>query len=110
MKLPVVCPICNDVMLTEYPGVDTIAKICARRLDHRLCFMASSTDEYQIVKTIKLEPRTGSIECVRWLPTLTLLSVESENLKKIIRIPYFEPNFSDHHRLISKIKTYILFS
>jgi hypothetical protein len=110
MKLPIRCPICNEIMLTDYNGTYLINKNCSKNITHKITFDAISKDDCIVNITF-----TSSM----WL-NATVSWHYSTNLGPIVNIiikdkpgiilPLFEPDFSDCRKLIEKLKTYIVFS
>jgi hypothetical protein len=109
MKMPVNCPICGGILLNEYTDQPSkyvrFIKICSKRINHNIQWEAldNSHDElYKIYVLLNNKP-VGE-----WNVIYKYINVYTP--KGELRIPYFEPDFSNYKRLIEKIKTYIVFS
>lgn len=108
MKLPIVCPVCGDIMLTEFEDriVANPSKKCNKRLSHSIiCYSDSNDDVSQIILRIC----SPSLTYVKWLFYGKYVRIEAENAQTI-RLPWFDPDFTDYRKLLDKIKTYIIFS
>lgn len=111
MKLPIRCPFCNDIMLTDFlvKGMGEV-KYCNLRPSHhiRLSSRFDSDDEvFEIILRISIEPVTY----IKWLFASESVRVEIPGIgAKPLRLPWFDPDLSDYNKLMEKIKTYLLFS
>ena len=110
MEMPTHCPFCRDPLLNEYyevfRGLQRLRKTCRKRIDHKIEFMSPTNNESE-VDFVKIPLTLYSY--IMWCPTdktLTLCRSTAENYN----LPYFEPDLSKYHKLINKIKTYLVFS
>jgi hypothetical protein len=121
MKMPINCPICNDIMLSNFSGVNSseLKKTCKNKIDH---FITYTSDKYDygtvIVITLRLD-----IGTMVWEPELSedVANETAYNPEAAFRIvpnqgfssielEYFEPDFSNFQKLLAKLKTYITFA
>lgn len=110
MKLPVRCPFCNDVMLTTFSGDFIIVKVCEKRITHYIEFRADTetNDIDRIIIRISRVP----LRYANWNYSDNegiSFWVDTRNESPTF-LPFFEPDLRNFSALISKIKTYILFS
>jgi hypothetical protein len=106
MQLPIKCPICQDVMLTEFTGQAITIKTCSKKLSHRIRFIASIKD-YE-TSGIDLQITRDPGVWASWDLEAEELVIANE--MNIIHLPYFYPDCSNHNKLIDKLKTYLVFS
>ena len=124
MILPNNCPICSVRMITEhheslYSDLQRVVKIC--KVDNHLLklFSLINQDEvYQII--LQLSGIDENVMYVKWLYDAHQVRIEtvpydkifssSSTDYKIIRLPWFEPDFNNYNKLFEKLKTYVLFS
>lgn len=110
MIIPTKCPICNDVLLTIWE-TDFIVKKCEKYLNHYIKFWANEASNEVLFLLIKIFDGTKITYVTFFLKKLILrVRVRTGNADLSIRLPYFEPDFSDYKKLINKIKTCIAFS
>jgi hypothetical protein len=118
MQLPDKCPICQGVMLIEFNGARVIIKSCRKNITHSIVFVAEeATNE---VMELELLIGTNPEIIAEWVllqeESLTIVLSppalrESDKPKpKRIALPFFQPDFTDYHKLINKLKTYLVFS
>jgi len=115
MKIITHCPKCGDALLNEevpdlsHSGVWT--KKCTKRLGHKFSMFYNINDGEVNSICIQITNKVDATWCFR----NNLLSVSNRGLplRRLLEsmqfIPYFEPDLSDYKKLVSKIKTYILF-
>lgn len=106
------CPICNDIMLTLEMDGDCTLKSCKKYPTHRIQLVSIdfNNEIYKMSLLVNDTPAT-------WM-TWHFLSKEvrvhnySKALSKMIGdpFPWFEPDISNYHKLMEKIKTYLVFS
>lgn len=120
MKLPTHCPKCHDVLLNLevfdmlLPG--TWKKVCNLRLDHQLSYFYNPNTSEVIFFFMKLSDKIEicwdfKYRTIRFSnPHESTKKLLSKLLSKTGSIPFFEPNPYKYEILISKLKTYILFS
>jgi|ERR1035437_6059815 hypothetical protein len=113
MKIPINCPFCNDVMLTDYTeyfhdNKESIHKICSSKIDHSVQYVAWTYDDfvYEIILRIALKP----LKYAKWLMGIKVLRIDTDNKTGSLYLPWFDPNSMNHKQIIEKLKTYILFS
>ncbi len=110
MKMPGQCPICRGVMSNEYSGQrqQHFVKQCTKKVTHHIVFKADSENHdnvhYFFIALSGLSPGLR----VFWYPENNHVLLDT--FKSSERLPYFEPDFTNYRKLISKLKTYILFS
>lgn len=114
MKLPSLCPFCHAPMITDYRGDYYIIKCCRLKIDHYILFEAK-IDPFneEIVYRIKLRISDKILIVFHFNSKIIEIihkSKISEAFYQKSDIPFFEPDLSDHKKLINKIKTYLLFS
>lgn len=107
--MPIRCPICNDVMTTDYvihaDKTQTLKKVCYKRPNHRISFFSLVKDHDSVDKMYWRYTNNTEVEWRIADETARFYGVESS-----LSLPFFEPDFSDVSRLKQKVKTYILFS
>lgn len=114
MKVPTHCPICGDPMLNIFPPAEDmgqgkkVTKYCNKKVTHGIT-MVCDDDE---VTSLSLGMDYKTQLQATWLFNLRELWIWEGEKKEVpvIKIPWFEPNFSNHRKLINKLKTYLLFS
>lgn len=108
MKLPILCPFCNDVMLTNYPINEAlISKECSKRPSHGIKFFAEviNSEVYEvIVRTLPIP-----LTYVKWLFKGQYVRIETVG-KETVRLPWFDPDLSNFNKLVDKVNTYLVFS
>lgn len=108
MIIPSNCPVCGDVMLTNY-GTSSFGftKSCVSRLNHRIVIQAYD----QMILKISILYESPQVWAV-WHPLPERLEIQDINKKPVIGtpIPYFEPDLSNYPKLLDKIRTYLVFS
>lgn len=104
------CPVCKDPLLnTIFSDDNLIYKACKQRLYHSLFFIYDSKKE--VIKTIGINFGKNNACCAYFnLLDKILFISDASDFKEDLYIPFFEPDFSDYKKIISKLKTYILFS
>lgn len=122
MEIPINCPICQGVMLTEFNGAYILIKSCLKNISHGIKFIGidKSADVLDIELKLSSNPEVWAMWdlveeslCVRImnpprLPTPKLFAPHPYS--KDVKLPYFYPEVSDCRKLIEKIQTYVLFS
>jgi hypothetical protein len=107
--MPSKCPICNKPMMNSYKllvdGTEQLILKC-NGISHMIRFY-SSTHDHDEVTWVSLLANNKVID---WEPSIKRLGVSDVKDENEIVIPYFEPDFSDYKKLLSKIKTYLVFS
>jgi hypothetical protein len=126
--MPERCPCCNGTLLNEFvygkSRRESLKKSCQKKIDHT--FIVVSEDESAIldnpeinfhdtVRTIGITIGRKKQLKVSWLLFSKRLLVHRGDLKnlsdeQIYDIPYIEPDFTNYSKLVSKLKTYIIFS
>jgi hypothetical protein len=109
MKMPIKCPVCNDVLLNEYldlpNGRTRLTKTCNKRLGHNIEWEALDNSHDAINKiTVSLSKKSEIIWYV-YSKHVVLINPKGE-----IRLPYFDPEFHNCKKLMDKVKTYVVFS
>jgi hypothetical protein len=115
MKIPIHCPKCGDILLNEevfkVSNVVVWRKSCTKRLGHKFAAYYNIDDSELSGICIQI---VGNTEA-HWDFKNNLLSVNKnaktlkDRLESTKLIPYFEPDLSNYKKLVSKMKTYILF-
>ncbi len=122
MNLPVNCPTCGRVLLTEYSkhvGSETILKTCYS-VDHYIKFAAheESNIVYEIIVRMSSSYPT---KYVKWLLGAKMVRVEYQKAREpgipslppktvTTYLPWWEPDLTNYAKLVEKVKTYLLFS
>lgn len=114
MKTPINCPICGDPLLNIFPPAEgigqpeQITKHCSRRVTHNLAMICDGDDVLSVSIGIN---STNQLQA-RWLFNLKEVWIweGQSSMPPDLRIPWFEPDFSDYKKLLNKIKTYVVFS
>lgn len=117
MKFDAKCPICHSPFLNnEVMGTTMWRKSCSSRVNHKL----------EVTYDLKTELIVKFILSDQYNHTFVFYPLDHKiciykNMtwefflkRKIGRadhkvIPYFEPDFSNYHKLLQKLKTYVLF-
>jgi hypothetical protein len=115
MKIPTHCPKCGDVLLNEEVlGISSTGvwkKSCSKRLGHKFSVIYNINESEISGLCMQITNKAEAYWDFR--NTLLTVSKKSKSLKELMKstqfIPYFEPDLSDYKKLVSKIKTYILF-
>ncbi len=111
MKTPSNCPICRRPLLnTEMPAIvlSYWRKECLTHPSHRIIFTTKPGWDNEVNAVILHLPNG---HCIRWSLSQEALTLSSDDfLFDDMSLPFFEPDFSDHKKLLRKIKTLILFS
>ena len=103
MRLPIMCPICNNVLVTDFIDGGT-EKHCYTRLGHQLLLLANNADEVWFIRFVM---KGFHIEFNSVSKTINITTIERGG----ITLPYyFDPDLTNPKELIQKIKTYIAFS
>ena len=112
MKVPTNCPVCGDPMLNVFPPAedldDRVTKYCTSRLNHKLVILVrdNKVDQLSVDLGNGLEAIFLFFMKHIWVqPTKSNKSGAGHTV-----LPFFEPDLSDYKKLVSKIKTYLLFS
>jgi len=111
--MPIKCPICEGMLLTEYVYCETYSKRCIKST-HHIIFVSS--DEYVNFCRIHIENDIWfqwSIkqQCCYFMELHTIDKRQYvKNGSNLKYIPFFEPDFLNYQKLIEKIKTYSIFS
>lgn len=104
------CPFCGDPLLNRDHGIIE-HQSCKKHPTHQLQVVIGNDDEVQKISVLV------SFEPIIWV-TWHFLSeeVRVHNFNKVLSkimgdpLPWFEPDLTDYHKLVDKLKTYILFS
>ena len=118
MKDFVNCPKCHGVLKHDYafigPNEEVLIRTCEQVSHYFKCVSDSQTNELQRV-TIRIS--TSPLIKVSWNIEDKKIIVNKGTLQEALsndggemQLPFFEPDFSDYNKLISKIKTYLIFS
>lgn len=122
MDIPIICPICQEVMLTEFNGAYILIKSCLKNISHGIKFIA--VDKTENVLDVELRLAAKPEVWALWDLVDEKLVIRLNNSLKLstpglnnphpysrdMGLPYFYPDISDCHKLISKLKTYLVFS
>lgn len=125
MKIPINCPVCSLPMKNNFikwkagSNIEILKKSCVRRINHSLMFISLPGIEDIAGEVQLFTPIKNGFLSTTWLtdykitvkkiPLPTNLSLLSP-FNTGIDIPYFEPDFSNLQKVISKIKLYTTFS
>lgn len=116
MKIFTHCPICNDPLLNTVEGI-YIDKICSNKLNHKFGMSISNRNlpNKDNILNISLEISFNLV--LVWYPKTERLQLLECSFSKRFQknsanlyLPFFEPDFSDYPKLVSKIKSCILLS
>lgn len=109
MLIPINCPICQNP-LKNYFNLATLDKECLHHT--HLIKIRSKLDKSEIDEILlTYNYQNALVKTVVWwriIENYTLIS--TNNGLNLIKIPYFEPDFSSFKKLREKISTYILLS
>lgn len=110
MKTPTHCPFCKDPLLNLYTGNrdQYLDKVCNKKVGHKITFAINVFDDDSVL-WIAI-PLSLDVS-VLWYPSSK--SMWLKNTKDSVanqELPYFVPDLSNYKKLITKVKTYILFS
>lgn len=115
MQIPSLCPICKNPMVNDYAPVinsknDVLRKSCSKRLDHKLNIICVPGDDNTInsisLKNHKYEVIWSFGHLYVTTPGIVVILPN----KKILTLPFFEPNLYDLKSLYNKLKLCIIFS
>jgi hypothetical protein len=115
MKIPTHCPKCGDVLLNEeVPAISSSGvwrKMCSKRLNHKFAVFYNINESEVSSLCIQITNKVEALWDFR--NKLISISKKKKTIKELLGstqfIPYFEPDLSDYKKLVSKMKTYILF-
>lgn len=115
MKMPIRCPICNGVMLTEHYTLlnekENYRKSCTQ-INHDIYYISLPDRDEVEHFGIYVSKQVS----VYWFPNLSTSQIvmvtkgKDKKADKSLYLPYFEPDFSNYKKLVEKIKTYLVFS
>ena len=113
MKIGSKCPYCDDIMSNEYVGSFILIKKCTARTNHQIVLMTQRSDDE--VLSIQIFVNNFSKwahwelgEKILWISERSTLT--SKPPRTAMLLPYFDPDLTNYHKMVRKIKTYILFS
>lgn len=114
MLMPKTCPICDEPVMNKFKETYdknrfALEKTCDKKLDH-IFFCASQKADENEVFTVSISIRNKDEFSVAWYPTKKEVWVSNNRGTGRTSLPYFEPDFSNFKKLITKIKTYLVFS
>lgn len=105
--MPALCPICKDPMVNTFEPIwEVLHKNCQNKLNHKIEFIATLPNNDR-VGTIRL--KINQYTMAVWNVEQKSFLIESDKASSV-ELPYFEPNLSSYHKLMEKIKTYLVFS
>ncbi len=116
MEIPINCPICNDILCSEFDDhyrikSTTIRKICNKKINHN--YKLISFDRDSIYEIELIIPHFKKIKFIWRFINNSLYYCESP-IKKlgslVTYLPFFIPDFSNFPKLISRLKTCLLFN
>lgn len=110
MKAPIDCPVCGGSLMNNYigpPDSQLLQKSCAKRLDHKLFYVSKFKNDDEI-SLISIHISPGIL--VMWTPDQKDLEIRNVAETTGFKLPYFEPNFKNYKKLVTKLKTYLTFS
>lgn len=101
-------------MVIEYfPNHDEIyAKKCSKRVSHNIKFFAEAKDDevYKVNTAFFIKATRYSVTWVFPHKELFIISSDQFGKPKVIHLPFFDPILDNYHRLVDKVKTYLVFS
>lgn len=114
MKMPIRCPLCNEILLNEYGAGGYLSKNCQIKPDH--AFYCSGRP-WEDIKISKINILIGSCRelSLHWDMENRILSVcksypEVYSYDSRIELPFIELDLLDPYRAINKIKTLLPFA
>jgi hypothetical protein len=109
-KLPVRCPVCQDIMLTEFMGHFILIKKCFRHPDHWIKLIADA--DGNTVREVKILIDNDPVLYATWQFSGKLLFLSNVEISKGVKewLPWFDPDLTDYKKLLEKVKTYLVFS
>lgn len=110
MKMLIDCPVCGGPLLNTYlgnPDRQLLQKSCTKRLDHKL-FYVSKFDNHDEIELISIHVSPGIL--AMWTTDLKELEIRRVTETTGFKLPYFEPNFKNYKKLVTKLRTYLTFS
>jgi hypothetical protein len=108
------CPHCHEPLLNEHVYIrhlgDVTKKSCSLKIDHRLYINTLSKSDELLEICITINMSDGTMAYWNFTKsTLWILNPRREVSTKI-DIPFFEPDMSNYKKLVTKLKSYVLFS
>ena len=118
MKVPPYCPCCHGVLVNQCsvdPDGRIIIKICEKYTNHRFsCHIITSIYGDEVVKASVELDNANLIRAYWWFTSKRLaickLGLTGKKVESQLYLPFFEPDWSDYHKLINKLKVYAIFS
>lgn len=105
MKIPILCPICQQTMLNVFvqkKEQEILTKEC-RKISHSLIYLILADK----IIYCQLSTFSPSSQTTIWHPN-KMVTIQRNN--DILELPYFDPNFANYPALLNKLKTYMVFS
>lgn len=112
MQQLVNCPVCGDVMLTDFNSAYSTIKECNRRIDHRIRLSSfDQTNEVFVIRLlVKRAPMLWAVWEIHDKRFYFSPSKIGARRHRDIQMPWFEPDTSDFQKLTDKVRLYLLFS
>ena len=107
MKLPLKCPWCNSIMLTDFSYQNILIRSCEKNPSHVLWFGADEHDDVITIRFIYNSGRETAIWRYASRHVEIVSNVTSDLMEKSAMLPFFEPDFSQSSvALIKKLQLY----
>lgn len=104
------CPVCGDVMMTEFDNSSVVTKKCYKYPSHWIRLTSCDVDNeiYKIQILVSNEP----LVYATWHFLSKELRIHGRELTRLVGtpLPWFEPDINDYRKLVEKMRTYIVFS
>ena len=114
MKIPINCPICNNILLNiicqDIFKRDILRKTCRNAKHGQIRFQSViNKEDVEFLSFNYIGNRSKDISTIHWnFNEKDCIMVPKEGF--VLELPWFEPDFSHYKKLLNKIKTCILFS
>lgn len=111
------CPCCGDPLLNDAVRdnqllTESFRRSCLKHLDHKFTTLVDPNKDEVVAMGIEVDPK----EMVRFQwnfkkkVAFVAKGLPKQAEKNAVYLPYFEPDLSDYHRLVAKLRTYLTFS
>jgi len=113
MKMPLACAVCQGPLTHTYyqgPRDRQLKKQCSLKPSHNVSWYAKFLSDDEVQKIMIYLPPTKESKFVKSMVWHLEEQVITDKNDIIINIPFFEPDFANYNKLISKLRTYLLFS
>lgn len=108
MKIPINCPICNNILLTEFLSYLNKDEVCIKRCNNiSHIFRCASYPHSDKVSYLTIKFNDNEYE---WNFKYKNLILRNYNCKNSLNLTFFYPDFCDVNKLKNKLETCVLFS